>query len=138
MANPSKTQEKSKSAKLKRTKKRNNRISYDKFLSMPRSRHYFPNDNPREYTNFSGRIRAFIIEKLNQRPYGEQELFRALNAYNPSLMTALDYMLGQVEEEFSNYHEDFKKAIDLITDGIEVRFRGNRSYWGLSSKLDSA
>ena len=123
----------------KKVRKRNpsTPITYDDFIKLPRSLHYFPNQEPEEYLKMVPDIKRFVFLQLRERPHTEGELFRKLKKYDVSLRAALDYITNQADFEDEDFGK-FRKALNTLTEGIEIRYTAKKCYWGLSSKLDRA
>jgi hypothetical protein len=111
-------------------------INYNTFIRLPRERGYFPTDDPATYLEFIPAIRKFILQKLAERPYEERELMSKLKKYNPEFEYAWNYLDSEMLDEGQN-SANCKSAFEKLIEGIEVRSKGNKNYWGLTSKLDT-
>jgi len=130
------TKDKKKLEKLKKViGKKRKRITYDSFISLPQKLGYFPYEDPQRYLSLVPKIRQFILSKLKERPYEEEELISKLRKYNPDFSTAWARIDSEIED-FGDNSEECRNALKSMTEGIEVRSSGNKTYWGLTSRLD--
>lgn len=111
-------------------------IDYDAFVNLEKRGGYFATESPFEMIALAPKIKDFFVQTLRTRPYEEDEFFELLEVKEPRLSMAYAYIMDQIDMDGENY-ESCRSALELISEGVDVRSKDGIIYLGLVSKLDS-